>query len=314
MRATRHIISFFLVVILLLAARGFVQAQTAAVQFFPETGHTIRAEFLNHYNRAPDPKLVFGYPITERMISRDGKTVQYFQRARFELIAEPTGTPRVLLTPLGQALYTPGQPQTINNPRACQFINNTGFPICFQFLDFHRANGGLEQFGAPISPLEMHNGILVQYFEKARFEWRTDGFNGRVVPTDLGRIYFDALGEDPAQRNPVEPLDAAIDPVLSIRIRAYVSSPVTRSSGDQTLFVVVRSQTNRVIANASGIATVTLPDGKTQTITFTTDARGVAQVTFNFNHQKAGEMVPIEISVMYQNLRAKTETSFRIWF
>lgn len=314
MRATGNIISFFLVLVLLFAARGFVLAQTADVQFFPETGHTLRGEFLNYYNSAPDPLLVFGYPITEQMISRDGKTVQYFQRARFELITDAAGTPRVHLTALGQVLYKPGQPQTIRNPLACQFINGTGFPICFQFLDFYRANGGLELFGNPISPLEMHNGILVQYFENSRFEWRTDGFNGRVVPTDLGRIYFDVVGEDSAQRSAIEPSDAAISPVLSIRIQAYVSRPVTRSSGDQTVSVIVRSQTNLAIANANGIATVALPDGTTQSINFVTDTRGVAQFSFNFNNQRAGEMVPIDITVEYKNLSAKTKASFRIWF
>jgi hypothetical protein len=314
MRAARIIIPGFLVVILLFAARGIVQAQPAEVQFFPETGHTLRGEFLNYYNNAPDPKLVFGYPITEQMISRDGKTVQYFQRARFELITNAASTRRVHLTSLGQTLYTPGQPQKISNPQACKFINGTGFPICFQFLDFYRAKGGFELFGSPISPLEMNNGVLMQYFEKSRFEWRTDGFHGRVVPTDLGRIYFDVVGEDPVQRSPIEPLDAAISPVLSIRIRAYVSNPVTRPTGDQTVFVIVRSQTNQAVANASGMATVILPDGTTQSFDFVTDTGGVAQISFNFSNQKAGETVPIEITVEYQNLRANTKTSFRIWF
>ena len=314
MRATRIIIPCFLILMLLFGVRSLVRAQTAEVQFIPETGHTLRGEFLNYYNKALDPKLVFGYPITEQMISRDGKTVQYFQRARFELISDAAGTPRVQITSIGKTLYTPGQPQKISNPLACQFINGTGFPICFQFLDFYHANGGFELFGSPISPLEMHNGVLVQYFENSRFEWRTDGFHGRVVPTDLGRIYFEVAGEDPVQLIPIEPLDATISPVLSIKIRAYVTNPVTRSTGDQTVFVIVQSQTNQAITNAKGLATVSLPDGTTQSINFTTDARGVAQISFNFKNQQAGETVPIEITAEYQNLSAKTKASFRIWF
>lgn len=300
--------------ILLMKAWGAVRAQSADVRFFLETGHTVRGEFLRYYNTARDPALVFGYPITEQMVSRDGKTVQYFQRARFELVTDPAGAPRIQLTAIGQALYSPGQPQPVNNPQACQLFPATGHSVCFQFLDFHRANGGIDYFGNPISPLELQNDILVQYFEKARFEWRTNGFHGRVVLTELGRIYFDVLVEDPAERNPIQPQDAAINPVLSLQIRAYVSKSITRTSGDQTVYVIVRSQTNQAVADANGIASVLLPDGTTHSAKFRTDARGMAQVSFNFSNQTAGEMVPIDITVTYQNLSAKTKTSFRIWF
>lgn len=314
MKATRNPFAFFLIVVVLFMARSLARAQTADVQFFPETGHSVRGEFLAYYNRAKDPKLVFGYPITEQMVSRDGKTVQYFQRARFEIVNDASGTLRIQLTALGQALYSPGRPQTIINPQACKFIDGTGFPLCLQFLDFFQTNGGLAQFGQPISPLELHNDTLVQYFQNARLEWRTDGFNGRIVPTDLGRIYFDSLGEDPALRNPVEPLDAAINPVLSLKIRAYVSKPVTRPSGDQAVVVIVRSQTNQAVANANVVITAVLPDGTTRVFNLTSDARGMAQISFDFSRQTAGEMVPIKISVAYHNLSAQTQTSFRIWF
>jgi hypothetical protein len=162
--------------------------------------------------------------------------------------------------------------------------------------------------------MELHDGVLVQYFESARFEWRTEGFRGRVVPTDLGRIYFDVLAEDPAQRSPIQPQDAAINPVLALRVRAFVSRSITRTSGEQAVYVIVRNQTNRPVPNASGTATVTLADGVQQAINFTTDGRGVALIAFSFNHQIAGELVPIEISVLYQDLIATTRTSFRIWF
>jgi hypothetical protein len=314
MRTSRSLLIVFLGLVLVFTVRGFVRAQTVDVQFFPETGHSVGGEFLRYYNSAADPQLVFGYPITEQMISRDGKTVQYFQRARFELGTDSSGAPQVHLTPIGQALYTPGQPQNVANPLACQFVNATGFPVCFQFLDFYRHHGGPDRFGIPISPMELHDGVLVQYFESARFEWRTEGFRGRVVPTDLGRIYFDVLAEDPAQRSPIPPQDAAINPVLALRVRAYVAKSITRTSGEQAVYVIVRNQTNRPVSNASGAATITLADGTKQAINFTTDARGVALIAFSFNHQIAGEMVPIEISVLYQNLSATTRTSFRIWF
>lgn len=311
---TRPTLIFFLVLGHLLTKQAIVRAQDGNIRFFLESGHSVQGEFLRYYDSVPDPKRVFGYPITEQMVSRDGRTVQYFQRARFELAADLAGRSAIQLTSLGRALYTPGEPQVIHNPRACQFINNTGFPICFQFLDFYRSYGGPDIFGSPISPLERRNGVIVQHFEKARLEWRTDGFIGRVVPADLGRIYFDVLGEDPAERYPFQPRDATIDPVLSLNLRAYVSRAITQSSGDQTVYVIVRSQTDQPIMNASGTAAVHLPDGTGQTIHFTTDSRGMAQISFQFGNQKAGGLTLIEVTATYLNLTAKTTTSFRIWF
>lgn len=317
MRSLKSLISpicVFPVLILLLAGHGFAGAQTSNSQFFPETGHTVRGEFLDFFNRAKDPLLVFGYPITEEMFSRDGKTVQYFQRARFELVIDSSGSTRIQLTPLGLLLYKPELQRTVHNLSACEFFAGTGHLVCFQFLGFFRGNGGLEQFGNPVSPFEFHDDILVQYFENARLEWRTDGFDGRVVITDLGRIYFDVLGEDPAQLKPVEPTNATINPVLSIKVRAFVSRPVTRPGGDQTVFIIVRSQTGQAVANASGSVIVGLTDDSLQTHRFTTDSHGVAQVSFSFNNQIEGKLVPIEVVVSYQNLNGSSRTSFRIWY
>src|SRR5512147_164584 len=85
MKAVRQFVSSVLIVFVLLIQWGPVQAQSADVQFFPETGHNIKGDFLKFYKTAKDPKLVYGYPITEQIKSKDGKTVQYFQRARFEI-------------------------------------------------------------------------------------------------------------------------------------------------------------------------------------------------------------------------------------
>ena len=103
----RPIIQFLMLAILLVswAYSGSVQsvkAQSTEVKYFPETGHNVREDFLQFYLKAKDPTLVFGYPITETFTSKDGKTVQYFQRARFELDRDILGNPRVQVTSIGQ--------------------------------------------------------------------------------------------------------------------------------------------------------------------------------------------------------------------
>ena len=238
--ARRAAILLFLLIVAL-TTRGSAKAQSSDVLFFPETGHHVRGDFLRYYNSVRDPKLIFGYPITEQITSKDGKTVQYFQRVRFELRTDLAQ--RVQLTPVGEATYKTGSQQlSINNLQSCELFP-TGFRVCFAFLDFFKLNDGGAQFGNPISPFEYHENLIVQYFERARFEWRGDRPEGqRVVLTDLGRYYFEQLGEDTVHLRPIKPLDATINPILSIKARAFVMKPVALSSGKQTVHIVVQSR------------------------------------------------------------------------
>jgi hypothetical protein len=314
MKVARPLTVLFLLLAMLLLEHKSAFAQAATVEFFPETGHHIRGDFLRFYKSVADPRLVFGFPITEQIPSKDGKTVQYFQRARFELRTDLPEHQRVQLTSVGQALYQPADQLNLGNTAGCDLFA-TGFPVCFAFLDFFKASGGVTQFGNPISPFEFHENLIVQYFEKARFEWRADRPEGqRVVLTDLGRYYFDQLDEDPALLKPVTPLDATINPILSIKSHAFVSKSLTGSSGQQTIYVIVQSQTLQAVSNATGKASIHWPDGRTEDYFFTTNRAGLGTVTFNFADQKQGELVTIDIVVIYQGLGNTTRTSFRIWF
>jgi hypothetical protein len=314
MKAVRRFVSSVIIVFVLLTIWEPVQAQSADMQFFPETGHNIKGDFLKFYETAKDPKLVYGYPITEQTRSKDGKIVQYFQRARFEVVKDLFGKPKIQLTSLGRTTYKADAQLNLENSAGCQLFS-TGYRVCYAFLDFFEANGGTEQFGNPISPFEFHDKIIVQYFERARFEWRADRPEAqRVTITDLGRVYFDLLGEDPAQLKPVTPQDATINPVLSIKVRAFVDKSVTLSSGQQIVHVIVQSQTFQPVQDANGKITVHWPDGTSVDYFFVTNASGVGSASFRFSNQKQGELVPIDVIVLYQGLSGTTTTSFRIWF
>jgi hypothetical protein len=314
MKAFRRSIASILIVFILLTNWGPASAQSADVLFFPETGHNIKGEFLKFYNTAKDPKLVYGYPITEQITSKDGKTVQYFQRARFELGKDLLGNPKIQLTSLGQATYKPDTQLKPDNSAGCQLFIN-GQRVCYAFLDFFKANGAVNQFGNPISPFEFHDKVIVQYFERARFEWRADRPESqRVVITDLGRVYFDQLGEDPAQLKPIQPQDASINPILSIKVRAFVEKSVMLSKGQQTVHVIVQSQTLQPVKGANGKIVIHWPDGTSVEYFFVTNSAGVGSASFDFSDQKQGELVPIDVVVLYQGLSGTTTTSFRIWF
>ena len=59
-------------------------AQTS-VRYFSQTGHYLRGAFRAFWERSGGVA-IFGYPITEEYYRRsDGRIVQYFERARFEL-------------------------------------------------------------------------------------------------------------------------------------------------------------------------------------------------------------------------------------
>lgn len=310
MKAIWRLAASFLILAILLVHGGAARAQSADVQFFPETGHNIKGEFLRFYKSVSDPRLLFGYPLTEQIPSKDGRIVQYFQRARFEL----SEAQRVQLTPVGQATYQRRDQIVVQETAGCEAFS-TGHSVCTAFLVFFKANGGAAQFGNPISPFEIHENLIVQYFEKARFEWRADRPEGqRVVISDLGRLYFDQLGEDPAHLKPVSPLDATINSILSLRVRAFVAKSVTRSDGQQTVHVIVQSQTGQAVSNATGRVIVQWPNGSAEELYLSTNSSGVGSVTFNFAGQKQGELVPIEIAVTYHGLAGTTRTSFRIWY
>ena len=296
---------------LLFTLGGSVQAQTPDIEYFAQTGHNVSGDFLRFYRSVTNPTLVFGYPLTEQFIGKDGKTVQYFQRARFEV----DSTQGVKLTPLGRETYSPGQQLVVNNPLGCRTFTETGYSVCFAFREFFEQNGDVAQFGYPISPFEFRNNQIVQYFENARFEWRPGMAEGqRVGITDLGRIYLDQLGEDLAFLRPAPRGDAGPNLVLSLQVHAFPEKAVTTSSDEQTIYVLVQDQNRQPVSGANGTAIIHLPSGDTFEQNFPISDRGVGKLTFPFLNQPNGKLVYVDIVVSYSNLRGKTTTSFRIWY
>ena len=175
--------------------------QVGHFKFFNETKHNVQGAFWQYCNTLANPQTVLGYPITEQFTNKEDVLVQYFQRARLEL-----SNGQVELTPLGTLMYRSGTQLNIHNPMACRSFDN-GYSVCFAFLEFFDANGGLEFFGYPISPFEFQDGAVVQCFQNGCLEWRSSNPDGqRVVMSDLGSSYFYAVGEDVSLLNPSLPL------------------------------------------------------------------------------------------------------------
>lgn len=313
MKAAKRFFLLFFILVISLSAGGAAQAQTDS-QYFEETGHYVRGAFLQYYLAANNPELVYGFPITEQITARDGQTVQYFHKARFELTPENT----VVLTPLGLLMYQPQNLLPVNSPNGCRRYE-TGYDVCLEFLQFYRDNDEFNQFGYPISGFEyMPNGLLVQYFTGARFEWHGNlGPKGTLVVANLGRLYFDQQNEDRAHLLPAPaPGNATIRQVPDLKSRAFVLKAVTRTSGNQFIYVVVQDKEfSRPVSDASVTAVVYLTDGSAQNLpVFSTNSAGIGQISFDFRDQKPGELITINITVNYQGTSVTTTTSFKVWF
>ncbi|MCF6278018.1 MAG: hypothetical protein L3J16_04620 [Anaerolineales bacterium] len=298
-----------IVVVLCLLVTIPAQAQSSDSMYFDQTKHNVEGPFWVYYQSIPQAGTLFGYPITEDFTSKDGKKVQYFQRARFELSGQ-----QVIVSPLGSLTYHPSAQLNIYNPMACRTFSQTGFSVCFAFLEYFDQYGGEATFGNPISPFEFQDGKIVQYFEKARMEWRPSNPNGqRVVLTDLGKRYFDAFEEDTSQQDGVLPKNGEAPSVLQVNVLAVPWKASVRYKDLQRIFVIVEDQTKAPVVNATGTATINWPSGEKSTFAFTTDKNGIASFPFTIPEQPQGR-AEVEVQIVRNLLLGKTTTSFSIWY
>jgi hypothetical protein len=147
---------------------------------FPQTGKRLCKQMESYWTRYGGVAQ-FGYPISDpgaEASAADGKTytVQYFERARFELHPEHHGTPyEVQLGLVGRQFHPNDPPVAALNDGAHTFFKETGHNVSASFYSYWQQHGGLFVNGYPISE-ELTEAssdgktYRVQYFERARFE------------------------------------------------------------------------------------------------------------------------------------------------
>jgi hypothetical protein len=203
-----------------------------------------------------------------------------------------------------------------NSPACESFI--TGHSVCFAFLDFFNENGGVTQFGYPISGFEIHDDWIVQYFQSARFEWHPELPTGqRVKLTNLGRRYFYAYGEDPDLLRPNIGNDAIPfleQPPDNLKVYAFTKNPILSFQNEQTIHVIVRDQYLRPIENATISIEIVYPNGEVTTVQVSpSDENGIGTRSFSVSLSTPG-IVEIIVTATYQTLQQQTKTSFQIWW
>jgi hypothetical protein len=186
--------------------------ERVAARTFDETGYTVRGRMLVYWQEHSGLP-VFGYPLSPER-QEEGRTVQYFERRRFELHPDNPSPYDVLFGRLGAELLArrgvdwqaaaPEEPQD-----GCRFFAVTGRNVCDQGdgIGFRTywTNHGLELdgqpgtsfaeslalFGYPLTNAAAFTNpdgdtILSQWFERARFEWHPD--NPQEYRVLLGRL------------------------------------------------------------------------------------------------------------------------------
>jgi len=317
---------WLLIIPVLVSVFGVTQTKTTAAQgeqreYFSGTGHWVLGDFLIAYRSVAEPDVLYGLPITDEFVSvaASGRRVQYFEYARFELRPENPPELRVVKSELGKTLYDQEQPGGViplpQGDTGCRFFKETGFQVCYAFLDFYDTYGGIDQFGYPVSDLEQHDTFAVQYFQFARLEWHPEQPVGKQVSlTDVGRRYF-TLFEDPRLALPVT--NAALHIITELQVQAFVSQPVMLADGEQTVYVVVQDQSLAPVAGAQVTISLRLPSlsagNRIALPEGTTDDKGIARITFPMRDQ-SNALVEIVVTASYNDLKKKTITSYRVWW
>jgi len=218
-------------------------------RFFPETGKSVQGSFLQYWTEHGGLAQQ-GYPISDQMQERsdtDGKTytVQYFERAVFEMHPENRPPYDVLLSLLGTALYKEkhagnAPSQSASRDANARLFTETGKTVGGNFLDYWNAHGGLAQQGYPISNEFTEKSALdgkeytVQYFERAVFEMHPENAKPNdVLLSQLGTFSYRERYTQASKQPP--PTPETTTSTMSGRVTQIANMSVPRSCHSSTL-------------------------------------------------------------------------------
>lgn len=317
-------------VLTLLLCLGWVPSGQAQIgggyRYFAETQHAVRGEFLEFFDTYGGLS-IFGYPRTEPFV-QDGFVVQYFQNARFESHPENPAPYRVQLGLLGVDLkYERPRivPPAISS-RSRHYFPETGHTVAFSFLDFFKANGGIDVFGYPISETHFENGRVVQYFQRMKLEWHSDN---RVTPVQIGNlgelyieVYRDLIplealtGVENAQIQDLIPEITPTPPSSGLRASMSLRFSVLDQQKKQMASVLVVTTDGQPRPNARVQIQLTGPAGEPlgTSEVILTDAQGFARIPLYVVGGRNGDKVFVHATVTFETLQTAAEDVFLLWW
>lgn len=298
--------------------------QTDPGCYHASTGHVIREPFYSYFVRTGGVGR-YGDPITDDYVDpHSGMLIQYFDNARLEWHPANPEPYRVQLGLLGEQLGKLAPPIPVSkipsaNDPNCSYFQETGHTLCYNFREHWLKHGGLDSFGYPITEYMIENGMIVQYFQRAKMEWHPQKPEGeRVQLAPLGRSFFEFAG---LPRYLLEPnrnsfglsLGQGEQPITALVARASAMFAVTGQGGTQTGFVYVTDQLGNPIKGAAVTMIVMTPTRQIFTLPGTAED-GTAYQTFQVGAVKPGRVVDVEFVIAYRGFQTSTRTSFMVWF
>lgn len=165
--------------------------------YYPITGYSAGGGFLDFFEKWGGVP-VFGYPRGQEVME-EGRTVQYFQKARFEFFPALAGTSyQVQLGLLGQEMIGIWSFPKVEPPASGSdelFFPETGYSVKPAFAKFFRERGGLEILGYPITDERVQGNVRSQTFQRMRLEIHSPpGGEPRLEIANLGDEYLVARG------------------------------------------------------------------------------------------------------------------------
>jgi hypothetical protein len=237
------------------------------------------------------------------------------------------------------------------NDPSQHYFPETQHIVPYPFLDYFRDKGGLRIFGYPRSDMIYEDGLVVQYFQRARMEWHRGNPPGQqIVLSNVGEMYIERFGvptktdrrqppppprgetreatsgwqlhlahlplilvnAEPSQ--PPPPVTVPTPNVTELDVSASVRYPITGRTGTQTVFIYVNDQRGRPVAGAGVKLVVHYRSGDVTCTARLTDASGFTRCPFEIPSPPVGKQVVIDITVVYQDMTATTQTSFVPWW
>lgn len=297
------------------------QAVGGPCRYFAETGHYVCGPPLELYETRGGVE-IYGYPLSEPFDDPvRGLRVQYFQRARMEWHPADPDSQVVTLGRIADELgfqYPPIAQEDVPSRSGGlhKYFPETGHVVSYAFREYFHEKGGLDTFGYPLSEILWEDGCMVQYFERARMEWRPEASPGlRVRLTNLVEIYLDRFDIPREYLKPIEgkagisrPLIARLDVSVSVR------RVVTGQEDLQELFVYVEDQRELPVRDA--LVKADIPsESAAHSCTFNpTDSDGFTECSFQLDSPLPGKKVVIDVTVTYGELRSTKQASFLTWW
>ncbi|HVF99224.1 MAG TPA: prolyl oligopeptidase family serine peptidase [Chloroflexia bacterium] len=199
---------------------------TGGEKCFSQTSRCMHGVFLGYWQNNGGVAQ-FGYPLTDEL-EEGGRTVQYTERARFELHEENRDTPyEVQLSLLGTQLVA-GRSEAafkrVSQPPSGTWFRESGHTLKEPFLSYWQRSGGLPVFGFPVSEAFSEKSptdgktYQVQYFERNRLEHHPEakGTAGEIQLGLLGREFYSrTYGNTPPP--PASPYPVSIDALQGMK-------------------------------------------------------------------------------------------------